>query len=128
MSRLTAFDLAEAGFARRALWERTRPFFERFDYLLTPAMPITAFPLGTNAPLDEEGREARILQWTPFTYPWNLTGHPAATVPCGFTPDGLPVGLQVVGRRWDDRGVLQLAGIVESLLDVPTLAPALGAG
>jgi aspartyl-tRNA(Asn)/glutamyl-tRNA(Gln) amidotransferase subunit A len=110
---LSAFDLARAGFARRAVWEQSRAFFERFDILLTPTMPIPAFTLGTDSPLDASGEPTRILAWTPFTYPWNLTGHPAISVPCGFTDAGLPVGLQIVGRRWDDLTVLQAAAAYE---------------
>ncbi len=113
MGALSAFDLARAGFERRAVWEQSRAFFEHRDILLTPTMPMSAFPLGTDSPLDASGQPARILAWTPLTYPWNLTGHPALSVPCGFTESGLPVGLQIVGRRWDDATVLRVGAAYE---------------
>ncbi len=53
--------------------------------------------------------------WIPFTYPFNMTGHPGASVPCGFTSDGLPIGLQIVGRRLDDATVLRAAAGFEKL-------------
>ena len=70
-------------------------FHERWDLLLTPAMPIAAFEAGREVP--EGAADPRWPGWTPFTYPFNLTQQPAATVPCGFTSAGLPVGLQIVG-------------------------------
>jgi aspartyl-tRNA(Asn)/glutamyl-tRNA(Gln) amidotransferase subunit A len=54
-------------------------------------------------------------EWIPFTFPFNMTGQPAASVPCGFTADGLPIGLQIVGRRFDDAGVLRAAAAFERL-------------
>src|SRR5437879_9942475 len=62
---------------------------------------------GTSGPLPP------FPDWLPFTYPWNLTGQPAATVPCGFTRGGLPVGLQIVGRRFADATVLRAAAAFE---------------
>jgi aspartyl-tRNA(Asn)/glutamyl-tRNA(Gln) amidotransferase subunit A len=115
MQTRSAFDLARAGFQRRAVWEQARRFFDRFDLLLTPTMPMPAFPLGTNSPVDANGQSGRILAWTPFTYPWNLTGHPAISVPCGLTSSGLPVGLQIIGRRWGDATVLRAAAGYERI-------------
>ena len=59
------------------------------------------------------GQPVRPLLWTPFTYPFNLTGQPAWVVPCGFTADGLPVSLQLVGRRYDDAGVMRASRAFE---------------
>jgi aspartyl-tRNA(Asn)/glutamyl-tRNA(Gln) amidotransferase subunit A len=55
--------------------------------------------------------------WTPFSYPFNITGQPAASVPCGWTPDGLPVGLQVIGNRFQDAQVLQFCAAWERAFD-----------
>jgi len=60
--------------------------------------------------------------WTPFTYPFNLTQQPAASVPCGFTADGLPIGLQIVGPRYGDALVLRAARAYEAAHPQPTLA------
>jgi aspartyl-tRNA(Asn)/glutamyl-tRNA(Gln) amidotransferase subunit A len=60
-----------------------------------------------------DGKEASILGWMAFTFPFNLTGQPAASVPCGWTKEGLPVGLQIIGRRFDDVTVLGAAAAFE---------------
>jgi aspartyl-tRNA(Asn)/glutamyl-tRNA(Gln) amidotransferase subunit A len=79
-------------------------FHDDYDLLLTPTMPIAAFEAGAEVP---GGWPApRWTSWTPFTYPFNMTQQPAASVPCGFTAAGLPVGLQVVGPRHGDAQVL----------------------
>jgi aspartyl-tRNA(Asn)/glutamyl-tRNA(Gln) amidotransferase subunit A len=88
-------------------------FHETYDLLLTPTIPIPAFEAGVEVPPGSGLR--RWTGWTPFTYPFNLTQQPAASVPCGFTAAGLPVGLQIVGRRFDDLGVLQAAAAFESI-------------
>ncbi len=110
----TAYDLAQALADRNALWATVRSFFERFDLLLTPTMPLPAFPVGKDFPDAIDGQLRTHLTWTPFTYPFNLTGQPALTVPCGWTSDGLPVGLQIVGRRLDDATVLRAAAAFEA--------------
>lgn len=82
------------------------------DLLLCPTLSCTAFPLGEDQPASVGGRPFDDLGWTQFCYPFNLTGQPAASVPCGFA-DGLPVGLQIVGRRLDDALVLRAAAAYE---------------
>jgi aspartyl-tRNA(Asn)/glutamyl-tRNA(Gln) amidotransferase subunit A len=86
-------------------------FHEEWDLLLTPAIPITAFEAGREVP--EGSSDPRWAAWTPFTYPFNLTQQPAATVPCGFTSAGLPAGLQIVGPRHADALVLRVARAYE---------------
>jgi aspartyl-tRNA(Asn)/glutamyl-tRNA(Gln) amidotransferase subunit A len=85
-----------------------------YDLLLCPTLSCTAFPLGQDQPACVGDREFDDLGWTQFAYPFNLTGQPAASVPCGFAA-GLPVGLQIVGRRLDDALVLQAAAAYERL-------------
>jgi aspartyl-tRNA(Asn)/glutamyl-tRNA(Gln) amidotransferase subunit A len=75
-----------------------------YDLLLTPTLPIPAFEAGREVPVGWPQR--RWTSWTPFTYPFNMTQQPAASVPCGFTDSGLPVGLQVIGPRFADDRVL----------------------
>ncbi len=108
-------DAVRAEMERSALWETTRRFFERYDLLLTPTEPIPAFDVRLEGPADVLGRPGGRLAWTPFTYPFNLTQQPAITVPCGFNADGLPAGLQIVGRRHDDAGVLRAAAAFEDV-------------
>jgi aspartyl-tRNA(Asn)/glutamyl-tRNA(Gln) amidotransferase subunit A len=92
-----------------------RRFMDRYDLLLTPTMPCPPFQAGLDQP-EQSGRPSlSSLGWTPFTYPFNLTGQPAATVPAGFTSAGLPVGLQIVGRFHDDTTVLQASKAFESI-------------
>jgi aspartyl-tRNA(Asn)/glutamyl-tRNA(Gln) amidotransferase subunit A len=97
-------DYLAAMLARGAYGSAMRQFMERYDFLLTPQLATTAFDVGRLSPLDDDGNAW--MAWTPFTTPFNLTQQPAASVPCGFSSDGLPVGLQIVGRMFDDAGVL----------------------
>ncbi|XVQ07155.1 amidase [Spirillospora sp. CA-255316] len=93
--------------ARRAeLYDRVRQLFDTYDLLLTPTMPITAWPA-------EAEPERPLFDRLPFTYPFNLTGHPAASVPCGLDPAGLPVGLQIVADRHRDDRVIAAAARFE---------------
>jgi aspartyl-tRNA(Asn)/glutamyl-tRNA(Gln) amidotransferase subunit A len=110
----SAFDYARMAMRRNELWQVARRFFERYDLLLTPAVATTAFPLGIEGPAEVAGQPVKRLGWTPFTFPFNLTGQPACTVPCGRTAAGLPVGLQIVGRRNDDTAVLRAAAAYEA--------------
>jgi aspartyl-tRNA(Asn)/glutamyl-tRNA(Gln) amidotransferase subunit A len=84
-----------------------------YDLLLCPTLPCTAFALGDDQPAEVAGKSYGDLGWTQFCYPFNLTGQPAASVPCGFA-GGLPVGLQIVGRRLDDAMVLRAAAAYET--------------
>ena len=95
-------------------------FHERWDLLLTPTLPLPAFAAGREIP--DGWPEERWPSWTPFSYPFNLTKQPAATVPCGFTAAGLPVGLQIVGPRYGDALVLRAARAFEQAHPQPTLA------
>ncbi|MDP9469704.1 MAG: amidase [Chloroflexota bacterium] len=113
---LTAFDVAQANLARNELRQTAQRFFERFDLLLTPTMTLPPFPIGIDFPPEVGGKPVTGMQWTAFTFPFNLTGQPAASVPAGWTRDGLPVGLQVVGRRWEDALVLRACAAFEAVL------------
>jgi len=105
----------QAWFDRLAWWQHPRAFFEKYDLLLTPTIACPPFKVGLDNPTEIAGRPVQPYAWLPFTYPFNMTGQPAASVPCGFTGDGLPVGLQIVGRRFADRAVLQAAAAFERL-------------
>lgn len=111
----SADDVRKAMSGREAYYQQVNAFMDQFDLLLTPTMPLPAFPAGEDYPTEINGKAMTYLGWTAFTYPFNLTGHPAATVPCGFTSDGLPVGLQIIGRWRDDATVLRASAAFEDM-------------
>lgn len=88
-------------------------FLEDWDFLLSPAASVAAFPSERLVPEGWPEHPWDWLGWAEFSYPFDLSGHPAASVPAGFTADGLPVGLQIVGQRFDDLGVLQMSRTFE---------------
>ena len=102
-------------------------WFEHWDLLLTPAVSVAAFPADRLMPEHWPRHEWDWIGWAEFSYPFNLTGDPAASVPCGFTGEGLPVGLQIVGRRFDDLGVLQAAAAFQEVQDWTGKRPSLTA-
>jgi len=103
----------QAWFDRLAWWQHPRAFFEKYDLLLTPTIACPPFAVGLDNPTQIAGKPVEPYAWIPFTYPFNVTGQPAASVPCGFTKDGLPIGLQIVGRRFDDAAVLRASAAFE---------------
>jgi Asp-tRNA(Asn)/Glu-tRNA(Gln) amidotransferase A subunit family amidase len=125
-SKFTAMDYVRANDRRMALWHTMRRFHETYDLLLTPALSVTAFPVGQ--PPTHVGHDPfPPFGWSPFTAAFNLTGQPAASVPCGFDAQGLPVGLQIVGRAYADATVLRAARAFEQLQPWADRRPALDA-
>ncbi|WP_128378686.1 amidase [Streptomyces cavernae] len=106
-ARLSALDYLAAVDVRMELGRRMGRFHETYDVLVTPTLPVTAFEAGVEVPPGT--RQRRWTGWTPFTYPFNMTQQPAATIPVGTADDGLPVGLQVVAARHRDDLVLRTA-------------------
>ena len=102
---ITLPDYQDGIQAREALGLEVNQLLDRYDLLVTPAMPTAAFDAGREVPAGSGMR--RWTEWTAFTYPFNLTGQPAASIPCGFDRDGLPVGLQIVGPVGADALVLR---------------------
>ena len=94
-------------------------FMARYDFLLTPTTAAPAFPIDLAGPERIAGQGVEPTAWIAFSALANLTGLPAASVPIGCTADGRPIGLQIMGRHLDDRGVLALASVVESLYPSP---------
>ena len=90
-------------------------FFEDWDFLLTPSVSVAAFPAEKLMPDHWPHHDWDWCSWAEFSYPFNMSWNPAANVPCGFTADGLPVGLQIVGKRFDDLGVLQASAAFEAV-------------
>ena len=124
---LSAADMAHALQQRNTYYTAMRQFMDlqRCDLLLTPTLPVTAFTAGLDEPDGWQRSTLAPLDWTPFTFPFNLTGQPAATVPCGVDRNGLPVGLQIVGRWRDDGTVLRAATAFESARPWRDLRPPL---
>jgi aspartyl-tRNA(Asn)/glutamyl-tRNA(Gln) amidotransferase subunit A len=134
--RYDVSDYLKAMQRRAAFAASVHDFFQDYDLLLLPTVPEKPFEAETEAPGSPRSNprgQSDVLPWTtwtPFTYPFNISGNPAASIPCGFTPDGLPVGLQVVGRRHDDRTVLGFCQAIEKVFPwhakLPLLAEAGG--
>ncbi|MVO84679.1 amidase [Streptomyces sp. p1417] len=121
-ARYSALDYLAAVDVRTELGRRMGRFHERYDVLVTPTLPITAFEAGVEAPARSGFR--RWTGWTPFTYPFNLTQQPAASVPCGADAEGLPAGVQIVAARHADALVLRVAQALYEAGDVPGVRPA----
>jgi Asp-tRNA(Asn)/Glu-tRNA(Gln) amidotransferase A subunit family amidase len=109
-------DVIRVQFNRYKFYEQVSQVFEKYDLMLTPTLAVTAFRAGDMGPLGPEkidGQEGTPSNWLSFTYPFNFTGQPAASIPCGFNAEGLPVGLQIVGRRLEEALVLRAAAAFE---------------
>jgi aspartyl-tRNA(Asn)/glutamyl-tRNA(Gln) amidotransferase subunit A len=110
----TAEELTDAVMMRKHVSNMMWRFMRNYDLLLTPTLTVPAFEVGIQGPTMTDGREVDQFEWLHFTYPMNLTGQPAASVPAGFTDDGLPVGLQIVGPHLGDSIVLRAAACFEA--------------
>ena len=114
-------DYQKAMFQRADLFRMVQTWFEQADYVVTPTLSRTALPIDQDLfePIAIDGAEAGELRrnWFPYTMPFNITGHPAITVCCGFASDGLPVGLQILGRFRDEASILRAAAIYEASED-----------
>src|SRR6266540_6745644 len=111
---ITAGRYLAATARRHDFWAEVQRFLARFDLLITPTVAVPAFPVARPAVKEINGQPVSPLGWIPFCFPFNLTGQPAASVPVGFTAAGLPVGLQIVGRRFADRTVLAASAAFEA--------------
>jgi len=123
--RWSAVDFVKAANVRRTLNESFRRFFERYDLLLTPTLAAPPLPVGVDEYREIDGRKVGRRGWIAFTFPINLTGYPAATVPCGWTPEGLPVGLQIVAPRLAEHLVLRASAAFEAIAPWADKRPAL---
>jgi aspartyl-tRNA(Asn)/glutamyl-tRNA(Gln) amidotransferase subunit A len=107
----SAMHMTEADMVRVRTGEALARFLTRFDLLLTPTVPVPALPVGRD--LLADGPDAYWIDWSPFSLPFNFSRQPAATVPCGVTATGLPIGLQIVGAAHRDALVLRAAAAFE---------------
>jgi len=121
-NEITLDEYLDAVAAREAAGTKLNLFLDQYDLLLTPTLPITAFEAGEEVPVGS-GMD-RWTRWTPFSYPFNLGRHPAATIPCGLCSNGLPAGLQIVGPINRDDKVLAASRAYE--VTRPIALPDLG--
>jgi aspartyl-tRNA(Asn)/glutamyl-tRNA(Gln) amidotransferase subunit A len=114
---ITGEAVGRALLARTRLYRKVESWFQRFDVVLTPTLSRAAVPIEERLfePIEIEGQQVDTVRkaWYPYTHPFNLTGHPAMTLPCGFASDGLPVAIQLIGRRGEDARLLKVAALYE---------------
>ena len=116
-SKFTADTIKWANLQRERIYEEICRHFKDYDILITPTLTCTAFKLGTDWALEIDGKDVsdQPLAWQHYTYPFNFSGHPAASIPCGWSNDGLPIGMQIIGKRLDDLTVLQVSQAFEEI-------------
>lgn len=124
--KLSALDVGRAEERRTRLYERMRRFMDRYEFLVCVVNQVPPFSVDLPYPTEINGVPMETyIDWMRSAYYISATGHPAISVPCGFTPEGLPVGIQIVGRHNDDLGVLQLAYAFEQATQVAERRPPL---
>jgi aspartyl-tRNA(Asn)/glutamyl-tRNA(Gln) amidotransferase subunit A len=114
-----ALSMGKAREQRRQVYEGFYQYFKEYDLLITPTTPCPAFKVewtesGIRFPVVNK-KALNIISWMAFTYPFNMSGLPAASIPCGWSSDGLPIGMQIVGRRFDEKTVLQVSKAFEEI-------------
>jgi amidase len=123
-ARLTGPEIADAEMQRSRLFERVGEFMRTYEFLVLPTVQVAPFDIDQPYVTEIEGVKMEgYIDWMRSCYYISMTGHPAISVPAGFTPEGLPVGLQIVGRHLDDWGVLQMAHTFEQASGVSGTFP-----
>jgi len=108
-------SLPRALAVRAQVYETIYKVFKNYDILITPSTAIPAFKLGVMYPSKINGVNVSPTAWMPFSFPFNLTGHPAASIPSGWSSNGLPIGMQIIGKKFDEMTVLQVSKAFEEL-------------
>jgi len=117
-------QLKLAEIQREIIYTEICQIFKKFDILITPTMPCSAFEIGKSRIIEQDTKKTGIIingkkmspnGWIPFTYPFNISGHPAASIPCGWSSEGMPIGMQIVGKRFDELTVLQVSKAFEEV-------------
>ena len=114
MKGVSGQDYARVMLRRSAIFDKIQRLFATYDVLLCPTVAVPPFEVGIEGPTQIAGQVVDRRTWIAMTPLFNLTGQPAATVPCGFTKEGLPIGLQIVGRRFDEVTVLRASAAFEA--------------
>ena len=124
--RLSATDIAQAETAHGQMWRKFQAFLERYEYFVLPTTQLPAFDVTSPYPTQLDGVKFNsYIDWMKSCWYISATGNPAASVPCGFTPEGLPVGIQIVGRNREDFSVLQMAHAFEQATGFGKRRPAI---
>ena len=127
-AKLTAADIGLAEMKRTALYHRVREFMQRYEFFVLPVNQVPPFDVKQPYPTEIAGvKMATYIDWMKSCYYISLVGNPAMSVPAGFTPEGLPVGIQIVGRHHDDWGLLQMGHAFEQARALPKRVPDLAA-
>ena len=122
--KLTASEIGRAEERRTAYYQRMQLFMDTYEFMVMPVNQVPPFDVTTEYPTEINGIQMETyIDWMKSCYYISTLGHPAVSVPCGFTEGGLPVGLQIVGRHHDDLGVLQLANAFEQITGIGTNLP-----
>lgn len=116
--KLSAVQYGKANIGREKVWNKLLKVYEKYDLLICPTTAIPAFSMEKGVPSSINGKEINPLIGWFLTYPFNLTGNPAASIPCGFSKDGLPIGLQIIGRHLDDELVFRASRSLERVLSL----------
>ncbi|MBD3255455.1 MAG: amidase, partial [Candidatus Lokiarchaeota archaeon] len=111
----SAIDVKRAENGRENLYEVVYKHFKDYDILITPTTACPPFGLGMMYPPKIAGKAVSPVAWMSYTYPFNMSGNPAASIPCGWTKDGLPIGMQIIGPRFEDLIVLQVSQAFEDI-------------
>jgi amidase len=126
--QLTGPELGRAEVKRTALYHRMREFMEQYEFLVCTTNQVPPFDIKMPYLTEINGiKLPTYIDWMRSNWYITVTGHPAISVPCGFTEDGLPIGIQIVGRHQDDFGVLQLAAAFEQATQIWKTRPSLAA-
>ena len=122
--RLSALDLGRAEVKQAELFETIRSFMETYEFMIFPVSQVPPFPVTEEYVKEINGHKmGNYIDWMKSCYYITATGHPAISVPCGFTEDGLPVGIQIVGRYRQEASVLQLAKAFEDRTEYWKIRP-----
>jgi aspartyl-tRNA(Asn)/glutamyl-tRNA(Gln) amidotransferase subunit A len=121
--------LARAYVQRTRIYRQVQSWFDRFDVIAMPTLTRTALPIEQRLfePIEIEGRPVDTVRraWFPYTHPFNISGNPAVTLPAGLHSDGLPVAIQLVGRRGEDAKLLRVAALFEQALPWDATRPSI---
>ena len=113
--RFPASILPQAMKTRLNFYQSIFNSLKNYDLLVTPTTAVPAFDLGIDSPAKIEGINVEPTAWAPFTFPFNFTGQPTASIPCGWTNDNLPIGMQIVGKRFEELLILQVSKAFEEI-------------
>ncbi len=111
----TVMDFTRSMARRKIIYDKFYQYFKKYDILLTPTTGLPAFELGILFPTQINGKMVSPTAWAPLVSVFNMTGNPAASIPCGWSSDGLPIGMQIVGSKFDDLAVLQVSKAFEEI-------------